>query len=368
MKVVQILPELNAGGVERGTLEVGKYLVDQGHESIVISNGGRLVTQLETEGSRHITLPVHKKRLSSLKQVKVLRRLFEEERPDILHLRSRLPAWLAYLAWRKMYPQTRPRLVTTVHGFYSVNAYSKIMTRGEQVLCVSNSVKDYVLKSYPDVPEDKLTVIHRGVDPVMFPYGFKPTPEWLEIWHQQYPQLEGKYVVTLPGRITRWKGQLDFIKVIAGLKEKEIPVHGLIVGEPHPKKLEFLEEVKNAIRAAGVENNVTLVGHRSDLREVMAASDVVVSCSTDPEAFGRVTLEALAIGKPVAAYAHGGVGEQLSRLYSTGCVQAGNTSEMVDYLTNWQKIPPEMDEITEFTLDSMLKSINTTYKELLSKN
>ena len=104
MKVIQILPELNSGGVERGTLEVGKYLVDQGHESIVISNGGRLVAQLEAEGSRHITLPVHKKRLSSLKQVKVLRRLLEQERPDILHLRSRLPAWLAYLAWRKMEP------------------------------------------------------------------------------------------------------------------------------------------------------------------------------------------------------------------------------------------------------------------------
>jgi glycosyltransferase involved in cell wall biosynthesis len=367
MKVIQILPELNAGGVERGTLEVGKYLVDQGHESMVISNGGRLVTQLETEGSRHITLQVHKKRLSSLKQVKVLRRLFEEERPDILHLRSRLPAWLAYLAWRKMDPQTRPRLVTTFHGFYSVNAYSKIMTRGEHVICVSNSVKDYVQKNYPDVPKEKLTVIHRGVDSVMFPYGFKPTPEWLEIWHQQYPQLEGKYVVTLPGRITRWKGQLDFIKVIAGLKEKEIPVHGLIVGEPHPKKLEFLEEVKSAISVAGVESNLTLVGHRSDLREVMAVSDVVVSCSTDPEAFGRVTLEALAIGKPVAAYAHGGVGEQLSSLFSTGCVQVGNTLEMVDYLTNWQKNPPEIDGNTKFTLESTLKSINTTYKELLSK-
>jgi len=336
MKVIQILPELNAGGVERGTLEVGKYLVDQGLESIVISNGGRLVTQLETEGSRHITLPVHKKRLSSLKQVKVLRRLFEEECPDILHLRSRLPAWLAWLAWRKMDPQTRPRLVTTVHGFYSVNAYSKIMTRGEQVICVSKSVKDYVRKNYPDVQENKLTVIHRGVDPVMFPYGFKPTPEWLEIWHQQYPQLEGKYVVTLPGRITRWKGQLDFIKVIAGLKEKEIPVHGLIVGEPHPKKLEFLEEVQNAIRAAGVENKVTLVGHRSDLREVMAASDVVVSCSTDPEAFGRVTLEALAIGKPVAAYSHGGVAEQLNELSPRGEIQVGNIKAMTKLLTEWR--------------------------------
>ncbi len=202
MKVIQILPELNAGGVERGALEVGKYLVDRGHESIVISNGGRLVTQLEAEGSRHITLPVHKKRLSSLKQVRILRRLFEEECPDILHLRSRLPAWLAWLAWRKMNPQTRPRLVTTVHGFYSVNAYSKIMTRGEQVICVSNSVKDYVLKNYPDVQENKLTVIHRGVNPAMFPYGFQPAANWLEKWHQQYPQLEGKYVVTLPGRIT----------------------------------------------------------------------------------------------------------------------------------------------------------------------
>ena len=117
MKVIQILPELNSGGVERGTLEVGQYLVQQGHESVVISNGGRQVAQLEAEGSRHITLPVHNKRLSSLKQVKVLRRLFEKEQPDIIHLRSRVPAWLAWLAWRKMDPQTRPRLVTTVHGF-----------------------------------------------------------------------------------------------------------------------------------------------------------------------------------------------------------------------------------------------------------
>jgi hypothetical protein len=154
MKVIQILPELESGGVERGTLEVGIYLVEQGHQSIVISNGGRLVEQLEAEGSRHISLPVQKKRLSSLRQVKVLRRIFEAEKPDIIHLRSRVPAWLAWLAWRKMDPKTRPRLVTTVHGMYSVNFYSKIMTRGEAVICVSNSVKDYVIKNYPDVPEE----------------------------------------------------------------------------------------------------------------------------------------------------------------------------------------------------------------------
>ena len=361
MKVIQILPELESGGVERGTLEVGQYLIEQGHKSIVISNGGRLVEQLEAEGSRHITLPVHKKRLSSLKQVKVLRALFEQERPDVIHLRSRLPAWLAWLAWRKMDPKTRPRLVTTVHGMYSVNFYSKIMTRGEAVICVSNSVKDYVLKNYPDVPEEKLTVIHRGVDPAMFPYNFVPDSSWLNEWQQQHPQLEGKYVITLPGRITRWKGQLDFIKVIATLKAKGFPAHGLLVGEPHPKKLEFLAEVKNAIEAAGLEKDITLVGHRSDLREVMAISDVVVSCSTDPEAFGRVTLEALAIGKPVAAYAHGGVAEQLDALLPDGQIAVGNTQGMAKLLMEWLEKPKLPNQSIDFTLQSMLSSIQTIY-------
>jgi len=361
MKVIQILPELNTGGVERGTLEVGKYLVEHGHESIVISNGGRLVEQLEAEGSRHITLPIHKKRLSSLKQVKALRRLFEEERPDILHLRSRLPAWLAYLAWRKMDPTTRPRLVTTVHGFYSVNAYSAIMTKGEQVICVSNSVKDYVLKNYPKVPEERLTVIHRGVDPQEFPYGYQPPAEWLAKWKSDYPELEGKYVITLPGRITRWKGQLDFIEVIAGLKQRGLPVQGLIVGEPHPKKLEFLEEVKAAIQTASLENDITLVGHRSDLREVMAVSDVVVSCSTDPEAFGRVTLEALAIGKPVAGYAHGGVAEQLEALLPKGAITPKNIKVMVERLAKWDQKPPMPRRSDTFSLAQMQKNILAIY-------
>jgi glycosyltransferase involved in cell wall biosynthesis len=366
MKVIQILPELNSGGVERGTLEVGQYLVEQGHESLVISNGGRLVEQLESEGSRHITLPVHQKRLSSLKQVKVLRKLFEQERPDILHLRSRLPAWLAWLAWRKMDPLTRPRLVTTVHGMYSVNLYSKIMTKGEAVICVSNSVKDYVLKNYPDVPENILTVIHRGVDPEQFPYGFTPDADWLGTWQQAYPQVEGKYVITLPGRITRWKGQLDFIQVIAALKAKGIPAHGLLVGEPHPKKLEFLEEVKAAIKTAGLEKDITLVGHRNDLREIMAVSDVVISCSTDPEAFGRVTLEALALGKPVTGYAHGGVAEQLNAIFSAGEISLGDTAAMVDLLSHWHQQMPAPKGKNPFTLDSMLRATTRLYSQLHS--
>ena len=136
MKVIQILPELNAGGVERGTLELAGFLVAAGHEALVISNGGRLVADLERCGARHVILPVHRKSVASLWQVGSLRRILTEERADMLHLRSRVPGWLAWLAWRGMNPQTRPHLVSTVHGFYSVNVYSAVMTRGERVIAV----------------------------------------------------------------------------------------------------------------------------------------------------------------------------------------------------------------------------------------
>lgn len=364
MKIIQILPELHAGGVERGTLEVGKYLVEQGHESIVISNGGRLVPQLEAEGSRHISMPVHKKRLGSLSQIKPLRHLFELEKPDILHLRSRLPAWLAYLAWRKLDPSTRPRLITTVHGFYSVNRYSKIMTCGEQVICVSNSVRDYVLKNYPDVPAEKLTVIHRGVDPQAFPCGYQPPPDWLKQWQADYPELQGKYVITLPGRITRWKGALDFVKVMAQLKSRGLPVKGLLAGDAHPKKQAFLNELQAAIDSAGLTDDIRLIGHRSDLREVMAISDCILSLSTDPEAFGRVSLEALALGKPVAAYDHGGVAEQLSALLPEGKQPLGNTDLIAQKLEQWYRSPstPAPDP-QEFSLHKMLSKTFAIYSE-----
>ena len=361
MKIIQILPELNAGGVERGTLEVGRYLVQLGHESLVVSNGGRLVDQLEQEGSRHITLPVHRKRLSSLRQVKALRQLFLDEKPDVIHLRSRLPAWLAWLAWRKLDAKTRPHLVTTVHGFYSVNVYSGIMTKGERVICVSESVRDYVLKNYSRVDADKLTVIHRGVDNEAFPCGYQPPSDWLEQWQHDYPQLEGKYVVTLPGRITRWKGPLDFVTIIAQLKERGLLVHGLLVGEPHPKKQAFLEEVRAAIREAGLEDSITLVGHRSDLKEIMAVSNAVISLSTDPEAFGRVTLEALSLGRPVAGYDHGGVHEQLSALLPKGMVPVGDVEAMVKLLAEWSENPALPGKKNPFTLQRMLQKTVEIY-------
>lgn len=366
MKIIQILPELHGGGVERGTLEIGRFLASQGHQSLVVSNGGRLVGQLQSEGSRHIRLAVHRKRLSVMTQVGELRRLFLHERPEIVHVRSRLPAWLAWLAWKTIAAGIRPRLVTTVHGFYSVNFYSKIMTLGERVICVSESVRDYVRQNFPAVPESRLTVIHRGVCATSFPNGYQPAVEWRKEWKSRYPELENKFVLTLPGRITKWKGQLDFVRIIHKLKQQNIPVHGLIVGEAHVDKANYAQSVRAAVKSGGLEQDITFTGYRRDLKEIMAVSHAVVSCSNDPEAFGRVTLEAMCLGRPVAAYAHGGVAEQMQVLFPAGMIRPGNWELMAETLIRWFKYPPVPSKFGDhpFTLDRFNRSTLKLYQEL----
>lgn len=365
MKVIQILPELNGGGVERGTLEVAGFLVGRGDKSIVISNGGRMVADLEKAGSRHFTMPVHRKALASLGQIPKLRRLFITEKPDIIHLRSRLPAWLAWLAWKSLPRASRPRLVTTVHGFYSVNGYSAVMTRGERVIAVSESVRDYILKNYPKTPADKIRVIHRGVDLEEYPVGFTPSAEWLATWRTAHPELEGRIPLLMPGRLTRWKGQEDFIRLTAKLVESGTPVHGLIVGEPHPKKLVFLDELKELAASLGVTDRVSFLGHRTDLREIMAVSEIVYSLSHDPEAFGRVSLEALALGKPVIAYEHGGVAEQLRAIFPQGLVPVGDLNCAIDRTGEILKSRPTPSSAAAFALERMLESTLEVYQTVL---
>ncbi len=369
MKVLQILPEMNAGGVERGTLEIAGYLVDHGHSALVVSNGGRLVEALETAGARHITLPVHRKSPASLFQVRKLRRLLETERPDIVHIRSRVPGWLTWLAWRRMDPRTRPRLVSTVHGFYSVNRYSAVMTQGERVIAVSESVRDYILKNYPRTPAEKIRVIHRGIDPALYPAGYRPADEWLAGWIGNRPDLARKQFLLLPGRITRLKGHEDFLKLIMALKNEGRPVHGWIAGDTHPRKKAYLRELESMVRDSGIAGDVDFLGHRTDLKNVMAASDVVCALSQQPESFGRTALEALAIGKPVVGYDCGGVGELLAALFPDGRVAPGDAEGLLQTTRRvLDERPRPRDPGGRFTLETMCRATLETYQELRAEN
>ncbi len=367
LTVLQILPALESGGVERGTLEVAAELARRGHRSMVISTGGRMVPELLAAGAQHIAWPIGKKSLLTLLLVPRLRRLLIEERVDILHARSRLPAWIAWLAWRGMDPVTRPHFVTTVHGLYSVNRYSAVMTRGERVIAVSETVRRYILQNYPRVAPDNIRLIYRGVDAREFPYGYRPSEPWLRAWYEQYPQLRGKFVITLPGRLTRWKGQKDFIAVVASLKQRGLPVHGVIVGDADPRKQYYAAELRAKVAEAGLSADITFTGHRSDMKKIMAVSDVVLSLSLNPEAFGRVSLEALALGVPVAAYDHGGVAEQLAAVFPEGRVPVGDTEAMEEKLTQWYRAHPAVPDHHPFTLESMLSSTVAVYQELISE-
>lgn len=365
MKVVQILPELNAGGVERGTLEIASRLVGDGHEAVVVSNGGRLVAGLESGGARHVTMPVHRKSFSSLLQVRTMRRFLTEEMPDIVHFRSRVPGWITWLAWRGMDPATRPHLVSTVHGFYSVNRYSAIMTRGERVIAVSESIRGYIVKNYPQTAEEIIRVIPRGIATDDYGTDFRPAADWLAKWNSEQAQLAGKRVLLLPGRITRLKGHSDFFHLLASLKKEGMAVHGLIAGDTHAKKQEYLGELRELAAKLGLAVDVTFLGHRSDIREVMAVSDVTMALSQQPESFGRTVLEAMALGKPVVGYQCGGVGELLGTLFPAGRVPMANAGKLLEVtreILRGHAAPAAVGD--PFTVDAMYRATLAVYQEL----
>lgn len=318
--ILQVVPALDSGGVERGTLEVARALVANGHRSLVLSAGGRLVEQLEREGSTHIALPIGRKRLSTFRYISDLRALWRDAGVDLVHVRSRMPAWVVWRAWQGHPPDARPRFVTTVHGFYSPGWYSSVMTRGERVICVSESVRAYVEHHYPKVPASRLTVIHRGVDPTEFPRHYRPTDTWSrQFWASLEAAPNTRRLIVLPARLTRWKGAEDFIQIIAALRDRHPDVLGLVVGGHAPNKARYVQQLRALIDRQRLTNHLQLLGHRNDLREILAVSDIVLSLSREPEAFGRTTLEALSLGRTVVGYDHGGVGEQL-RLCSGGFV------------------------------------------------
>lgn len=365
MKVIQILPELSSGGVERGTLELAGRLTQSGHESIVISGGGRLVKKLEAAGSTHIEMPVGRKSLSALKLIAPLRRIFLEQKPDIIHLRSRVPAWLAWWAWRKIPAKQRPCLVTTVHGFYSVNRWSEIMCCGERVICVSESIKDYVLKHYPKTEAGKLRVVPRGVAAVEYPFGYRATADWRADFECQFPAIAGKRLVTLPGRITRLKGHEDLIRIMKSLPS-ELNIHALIVGGTHPRKTAYLEELKGKVEEAGLGAMITFTGNRDDLREILSISTLVLSLTRQPESFGRTTLEALAMGVPVAGYDHGGVAEQLETLFPDGRIPPLDTGAAAATVSRLIRSAPKVRQPNPFTLANMLGGTMGVYEELIA--
>jgi len=359
LTIVQTLPALEGGGVERGTLEVSDEIVRRGWRSIVVSGGGRMVADLEAGGATHITMPIGAKSPRVLACTGRLRRALRDEGADILHARSRLPAWVSVFALRGM--AERPSLITTVHGLHSVSRYSAVMTRGDVVIAVSESVRDYIERSYPKAEMSRVVVIPRGVDPGAFPRGHKPSGEWRGAFFKEHPTLEGRHIVTIAGRLTRLKGHADFLDALAKVRERGVDAAGLIVGAEDPRRAGYAKETRE--RAARV-GGVVFAGPRSDVREVYAISDVVASMSIKPESFGRTALEALSLGVPVVGYDHGGVGEILAELLPEGRVALGDTDAAGAKIASFIQQRPAIRPNERFTLRAMLDATMEVYERV----
>ncbi len=367
MKVIHLLPSLSSGGVEQVVLELCQGLCAAGVDCTVISAGGAMVEAIEAAGARHICRPIGRKSLATLLQVRSMARLLREEKPDILHLHSRVPAWVGYLACKCLKPQERPAVITSFHGFHSVNAYSGIMAKGDKVIAVSNCMKEHILTCYPATAEAAIRVIPNSVDTQLNCPGYSPSEEWMQQWRASYPELIGKYTLCLPGRITRLKGATHLIPLLRELLGRGIPAHAVIVGETKKGKEAYREELQQAFDEAGLADSVTWTGHRRDLRDVLAACDITLSLTLQPESFGKTTLEALAIGRPVAGYEHGGVGEQLDVFLPEGRVPTGDPHAMAERLAAWytQRPTPKLPVGAPYRRDDMINAHLALYREAL---
>ena len=377
---MQLLPAMESGGVERATLEIGQALVARGARSMVVSAGGRLVAQLEREGSEHIALDLGRKSLRTLRHVASLRRLFENERPALVHARSRLPAWLAHLALRRL-RGIPPAFVTSVHGLNSPGRYSAILTRGERVICVSETVRRYVVANYPEVDASRLRVIPRGIDPAAFPFGHAPPTAWRAAFAGEFPALAQGKLLVLPGRGTRLKGHDTAIRLLAMLRSQGVDARLLLLGAREAGREAYVRELEALAAALGVAAQVVISAPRNDVRDVLAIADLVLQVSNKPEAFGRTVAEALSLGRPVLGLDHGGVGEILAEHFPAGRVPMdaqGNVDlgdalrvpnaearVLAEHAARLLAAPPAMTPYRGPTLADMQRATLAVYAELI---
>lgn len=364
-RVVQILPQLNDGGVERGTVELNRELVARGIDSWVISHGGSQAGTITADGGHHVSLDVSTRNpFLLLWRARQLRALLDEINPDVIHARSRFPAWICRLANR---PARRP-FVTTVHGLNSVNVYSRVMVSGDQVIAVSDVVRDHVANGY-GIDPNSVTVIQRGVDLTAFR---RSTVD--AAWTQQFlteHNLHDRFVVTSIGRITWLKDYETFIRAIARCTSDIPNITGLVVGGVRPNKQSYLEELQQLARDEGVGDRIIFAGVQTQMPEIYALSDLLVNASLKMGNMGRTVVESLAMETPVIATTWPGLTNLVQDGINGQVIDNQNPDQMAEairrirdanYATPARRTTIRESIPYEYTLDSMVEQIIQVYE------
>jgi glycosyltransferase involved in cell wall biosynthesis len=370
--VLQVLPALETGGVERGTVEMVQAIVAAGGTALVASAGGRMVAEVERAGGRHVGLKLlTKDPLNIWLNAGPLARLIRHEGVSLVHARSRAPAWSAWLASRR----TGVPFVTTWHGVYGEefpgkHSYNQVMARGDRVIAISHFVADKIATRYRVNPAH-LRVIYRGVDAAVFDPA-RAVGDRVHKRAQLWRLPPGAPVVMLPARLTRWKGAELLLDALALLPAKD--VYAVLVGGDQGRHRYAASLVARADRL-GLGGRVRFAGHCDDMPAALMLADVVVSASLKPEPFGRAVIEAQAMGRPVVVSDHGGAAETVQPGLTGWRVTPGDAAALAEALHDALSLDAAAraalaerardSVLTYFTTASMQQATLAVYRELL---
>jgi glycosyltransferase involved in cell wall biosynthesis len=369
--VLQVLPRLETGGVERGTVEVTSALVQAGWTAVVASAGGRMKHDVENVGGKHITLPVASKNpLTMLHNIWHLMNVIRHEGISLVHARSRAPAWSAYYAAKFL----QTPFVTTFHNAYAGRSalklfYNGIMAKGSRVIAISEFVAEHVRLVY-GVGNDRLRVIPRGVDTQRFNPDTVSTDR-SEALRQAWKINVDKPIIMLPGRLTRWKGQDVFINALAKLGHHNF--QAVIVGSGDEN---YRQELVSLIEKLRLSDYIKIVDECDDMPAAFALTDFMVSASTRPEGFGRVIVEAAAMGCIVIATDHGGAKETIIDGATGWLVPSSDSQALASALQRGLDLSDDERQIMasrannhvrqNYTTDLMTARTLDVYRELLN--
>lgn len=372
--IMQIIPELGPGGAEQGCIDIAAELVKAGAKAIVVSHGGPRVPELLRAQASHIKLPVHSKNPAvMIANIFRLRKLIKKYKVDIVHVRSRAPAWSAWQACKG----TRTRFMTTCHAPYNISGktkrfYNSCIAKGERVIAISGFVADYLRRNYR-IDRRNIRLIHRGIALEKF-HPTTVTAERLITLSRSWRLPDGASIIMLPGRITRWKGHHVLINAMAKLNRPD--VFCVLIGSDQGRTT-YRQELEDSIREKGLEGQIRIVNHCDDMPAAYMLATVVVSASTDPEGFGRIPIEAQAMGRPIIATDHGGARETILRGETGWLVPPGDENALATALQEALSLNPsqrallatrEMTHIAHnFTKEKMADETLNVYAELLEE-
>lgn len=371
--ILQVVPALVSGGVERGTIEIARHLKESGYNSLVISAGGPMLEMLLKHNITHIKLNVASKNpLVIWRNAKLISKVITEYQVDLVHARSRAPAWSCYMAAKAC----GTKFITTCHGIYNISGplkryYNSIMTKGEQIIAVSDFVKQYILTNYA-AEQSRIQVIHRGVNHQYF-NSANLTLEKLQKFRDKYNIRDQVPVILLPSRMTEWKGHMVLIKALNKIKHLDFCC--LMVGDlsKHPN---FTNRVQNLIKQTKLQSKIQIFGHELNMLGLYGIADLVLSTSIAPEAFGRTIIEGQSMGKLVISTNIGGAAETILDQSTGFHVQVNNPDDLADKIayclsilgSNHAQIitnQARQSVIEHFSLDQMLHKTLSLYQQIL---